>query len=73
MNMLDKFVRWFTEHDEHVLASHIEKDRAALAKALKELEAERDQARMYHDRLENLLESARRLKEIVESPAEGGC
>jgi len=72
MHTLDKFVHWFTEHDKHVLASHIEKDRTALGKSLKELEAERDRARMYHSRLEGLLESARQLEQAVGSPAEGG-
>ena len=69
---MDKFVHWFTEHDKHVLTSHIEKDRVALEKSLKELEAERDWVRTYHDRLENLLEAARQLRLAVGSPAEGG-
>ena len=71
METVDKFIEWLTNYDKHILGSHISKDKAALEKSVKELEAEYKETRKYHARLESLLETAHHLKEIVESNAKG--
>ena len=72
MNIKPDFARWFKERDQQVLTAHLRKDRATLTKTIRELEAERDQARAYQARLEALLESARELQQKLKAPDQGG-
>ena len=72
MNIKPDFARWFKERDQQVLTAHLRKDRATLTKTIRELEAERDQARAYQARLEALLESARELQQKLEASDQGG-
>ncbi|HDJ29881.1 MAG TPA: hypothetical protein ENF29_02375 [Candidatus Acetothermia bacterium] len=71
MNINPKFARWFKDRDQQVLTAHFNRNRAALIKTIRELEAERDRARDYQSRLETLLESMKELQEKLE--AEGGA
>ncbi len=73
MKIKPDFARWFKERDQQVLTAHLRRDRTTLTKTIRELEAERDQARAYQARLETLLESARELQQKLEPPEQGGA
>ncbi len=72
MKVSPKFARWFKERDKQVLAAHFRKDRFALVKTIRELEAERDRAKDYQSRLETLLESVKELQRKLEESGQGG-
>ncbi len=72
MKVSPKFARWFKERDKQVLSAHFRKDRFALVKTIRELEAERDRAKDYQSRLETLLESVKELQRKLEESGQGG-
>ena len=65
------FARWFREHDQLVISAHLRKDRATLRKVIRDLEAERDQARAYQARLEAVLESIEELQRKLQASKPG--
>ncbi len=67
------FASWFKERDQQVISAHLRKDRATLIKTIRELEAERDEARAYQARLEKLLESIKELQHRLQISGQGGA
>ncbi len=71
MNIKPDFARWFKERDQQVISAHLRKDRVTLIKTIRELEAERDKARAYQERLEKLLESIKELQRRLQTSGQG--
>ncbi len=72
MKIKPDFASWFKERDQQVISAHLRKDRATLIKTIRELEAERDEARTYQARLEKLLESIKELQHRLQISGQGG-